>query len=146
MKACRNCRRVLPADAFARNSSRGHPDGREARCKECRRAAERARYWKDHAATRARNNAYWRSRPDLVRAKGRRAYRTPGGRARLIVLEALRSGRLVRPKICSRCHEAPKVGVVHGHHEDYARPIDVVWLCPDCHRLVHRLRAAGGAR
>jgi hypothetical protein len=26
-----------------------------------------------------------------------------------------------------------------AHHPDYARPRDVVWLCPDHHREVHDL-------
>jgi hypothetical protein len=24
-----------------------------------------------------------------------------------------------------------------AHHTDYSRPLDVVWLCKHCHRLLH---------
>ena len=29
---------------------------------------------------------------------------------------------------------------VHGHHEDYNRPLDIVWLCPYHHHLIHEGR------
>lgn len=46
--------------------------------------------------------------------------------------KALRAGGLVRQP-CVICGE-PKS---HGHHEDYARPLDVVWLCAIHHRWRH---------
>jgi hypothetical protein len=27
---------------------------------------------------------------------------------------------------------------VQAHHEDYSRPLDVVWLCPTHHKARHR--------
>lgn len=43
--------------------------------------------------------------------------------------------KLPRPASCSDCGA---VGKVHGHHEDYDKPLDVVWLCPKCHVAAHR--------
>jgi ribosomal protein S27AE len=57
--------------------------------------------------------------------------------AHLRVADALRSGRLVRPDFCSRCGA---VGSVQGHHADYDRPMDVEWVCLDCHIEEHRAR------
>ena len=31
---------------------------------------------------------------------------------------------------------------LHGHHEDYSQPLEVVWLCAPCHGLRHRTGAA----
>jgi ribosomal protein S27AE len=47
---------------------------------------------------------------------------------------AIRDGKLkVQP--CERCGYG--VGVC-GHHEDYSRPLEVVWLCGLCHGRRHR--------
>jgi len=43
-------------------------------------------------------------------------------------------GKTERPKGCSRCGV---IGRVDAHHEDYGKPIDVVWLCRICHKAVH---------
>jgi len=54
---------------------------------------------------------------------------------RLAVKRALASGALVRPGSCSWC--GSQRGPVHGHHEDYGRALDVIWLCNRCHKLRH---------
>ena len=54
-------------------------------------------------------------------------------RARSAVKQATINGTLVRPKSCSNCGID---GKVHAHHEDYDKPLDVVWLCPSCHKLL----------
>jgi hypothetical protein len=45
---------------------------------------------------------------------------------------ALSKGELVRGE-CEVCGN-PKVD---GHHEDYSRPLDVLWLCRRHHRQLH---------
>jgi len=44
---------------------------------------------------------------------------------------------------CQRCHGKPGKGrrnasLIEAHHNDYSKPLEVVWLCRDCHRLIHR--------
>jgi len=51
------------------------------------------------------------------------------------VWRAVRAGRLPRPEACQRCG---RECVPHGHHADYARPLDVKWLCTACHGAEHR--------
>lgn len=53
--------------------------------------------------------------------------------AHKIVGNALADGRLERQP-CERCG-AEKV---HAHHDDYSKPLDVMWLCPKHHRERHR--------
>lgn len=53
---------------------------------------------------------------------------------------ALRSGELQRQP-CVMCGTRDRGGTVDGHHEDYAEPLAVVWLC----RLHHRWHHVYGA-
>jgi len=55
-------------------------------------------------------------------------------RAQSRVRWAVRTGKLVRGP-CVQCGE-PKT---HGHHSDYSKPLDVVWLCAPCHRRLHAI-------
>lgn len=52
--------------------------------------------------------------------------------ARKQVSNAIRSGRLVRPSICEHCGETC---FPQASHDDYARPLDVEWLCRPCHEI-----------
>jgi len=41
----------------------------------------------------------------------------------------------MRPAACERC------GITcttHGHHPDYSKPLEVVWVCRKCHAKEHR--------
>ena len=58
-------------------------------------------------------------------------------KARTDLNNALRLGKIVKPKHCSGCHQATKSRRLHGHHEDYSRPLDVIWLCQACHTTRH---------
>ena len=51
------------------------------------------------------------------------------------VRRAVKTGRLTRPERCERCG---KTGKLHAHHEDYTKPLDVIWVCPTCHKAIHR--------
>ncbi len=53
------------------------------------------------------------------------------------VKTALDSGKIVKPKRCQKCK---KIDIIQGHHEDYTKPFDIIWLCKDCHYGVHHKR------
>lgn len=53
---------------------------------------------------------------------------------RRIFAVAVRSGFTVVQSVCNRCGGS---GVMHGHHADYTKPLDVEWLCPSCHKKEH---------
>lgn len=58
--------------------------------------------------------------------------------ARQVVRDAVFSGRLAKPTICSMCAGSPGRQHIHAHHDDYREPLAVVWLCKSCHRERHR--------
>ena len=48
---------------------------------------------------------------------------------------AVRLGKVNKPLKCSKCGEVARL---HGHHEDYSKALDVVWLCQSCHQARHK--------
>ncbi len=48
--------------------------------------------------------------------------------------KAVKSGKIQRPTICTDCNETKPL---FAHHEDYSKPLDVIWLCRPCHRKRH---------
>lgn len=52
------------------------------------------------------------------------------------VTDAVRSGKLIRPENCSLCG---MIGKIEGHHADYSKPLEVIWVCRKCHMAIHRM-------
>jgi hypothetical protein len=54
-------------------------------------------------------------------------------KARQLLGNAVKRGDVIKQpcKICG-------ITKVHGHHEDYDKPLEVVWLCSKHHADVHR--------
>ena len=46
----------------------------------------------------------------------------------------VRNGKIIRPNQCSKCSST---GNIHAHHEDYSKPLKVIWLCKKCHTRLH---------
>jgi hypothetical protein len=60
--------------------------------------------------------------------------------ARGVLLRAVRKGDVVRPCTCSLCGIEC---VPDGHHEDYSKPLDVIWVCKTCHRRLDSALVSG---
>lgn len=54
---------------------------------------------------------------------------------------AVQRGDIERPSVCSHCggNEPHRTSnrTIHGHHEDYAKPLAIMWLCGRCHESLH---------
>lgn len=48
---------------------------------------------------------------------------------------AVKTGKINKPLHCSSCSSQ---GKIEGHHPDYQKPLQVVWLCRSCHKSIHR--------
>jgi len=48
----------------------------------------------------------------------------------------IRIGNIIKPSICPVCLKKKKI---EGHHEDYTKPLDVKWMCKQCHFDYHRI-------
>jgi ribosomal protein S27AE len=52
------------------------------------------------------------------------------------VYVAVKQGKLKKPTVCSMCG---KSGLMMGHHNDYSKPLDVIWVCWECHNNIHKV-------
>ncbi len=132
MKRCFKCGNTKTLDEFY-----AHPqmkDGHLNKCKECTKqdvvsnyADKREQY---HTYERERNQMLFR-RLALREGHRRHNLRNPDKyRARSAVGRALRDGVLTR-QACAFCGSTENV---QAHHDDYSKPLDVVWSCFKCHR------------
>jgi protein-arginine kinase activator protein McsA len=58
-----------------------------------------------------------------------------------LIQKAVWERRLIRSYICEQCGSKKSV---HGHHDDYYKPLKVRWLCASCHGKWHRDNKAKG--
>jgi hypothetical protein len=47
---------------------------------------------------------------------------------------AIKTKKIDRPNVCSICKENKRIV---GHHQDYAKPLKVLWICHKCHKAIH---------
>jgi Bacillus phage endonuclease len=75
----------------------------------------------------------WREKygPDYYKKYAQREGEAEKHAARARVHDALKRGKLVRPDHCILCGKKCKP---HAHHDDYAKPLEVIWLCSPCHK------------
>ena len=56
--------------------------------------------------------------------------------ARQSLNQQLKKGNIQKPKVCSVCKKHKKL---EAHHEDYTKPLLVVWCCRQCHRILDKM-------
>jgi hypothetical protein len=133
MKTCFKCGGAKPLREFYRHPAMG--DGHLNKCKDCVKTYERNR--RLHPELRERIREYDRLKFQRYLENGlaleyqrkRRASNPESYAARNAVSNALRDGRLIRQP-CEVCGELE----VQAHHDDYAKPFEIHWLCFKHHR------------
>jgi ribosomal protein S27AE len=100
------------------------------------RAGDRARYERDKGKRQALAKKWARENPEKIREIGKRWNEANPEKKRVhsIVAKAVRSGKLIRQP-CEICGDQ----IVHAHHDDYSKPLEVRWLCPSHHSQHHGL-------
>lgn len=138
------------------NTTKGAGDfyaGNRSRCKECIKEGVRA----NRAANLERYRAFDKARASQPhRVAARKGYQQTNAfaqshaaaakrwaakhperrKANNLLDNAVRDGRVIPWPVCAvpECCDKP-----HGHHPDYSRPLDVVWLCDSHHKAAHAL-------
>lgn len=135
MKKCFKCKEHKPRQCFYRHSQMA--DGRLGKCKECtkidvvNRRKEKPEEIREYE--RLRNQTQGRKSNALRYQKSARLRNPEKYRARVSLNNAVRDGRVLKLP-CNVCGSL----VVEGHHRDYRKPLDVVWLCKTHHLEEHR--------
>jgi len=148
MKDCITCKKLLELDCFHKDKRR--KDGHRSECKEC--ASARCRKWcrenkekyreclrkwyrknreKKHAAARE----WYRANKERASATAReyRQANPEKRKAQQAVNDAIRAGKLYKGP-CIFCGTKENVD---GHHDNYSKLLDVIWMCRKHHREFH---------
>lgn len=165
-KKCKSCKAEKPINEFHRASN--VKDGHAGKCKICKNAyvsewrnknydrkTETDRKWSEKNSGRKKESIrLWRKRnSEKVSEYRKQSYlrnyqhireyhvlwreqHPDKKQCHMLLNEAVYSGNVTKPSSCQICEAT---GNLHGHHHDYTKPLDVWWLCPSCHHLLHRL-------
>lgn len=152
-RVCSRCEQSKPVSMFARRSERR--SGYQSHCKACvneiriangyyrrekRRKADKAK----NKRLRATSSHRARERRHAAKSRAKHPEKAPAYRA---VRAAIAAGTLVRPALCQSCGSSGspmsdgRAAIQAHHHHGYDRPLDVLWLCVDCHAAHHRALA-----
>lgn len=135
VKTCFKCNVEKPVEDFYRHSRM--KDGHLNKCKQCTKADviknrnENIEYYREYDI--ARSKLPHRKLEMLTRCIAERKRNPDKYSARSAVTNAVRDGRLEKTP-CVICGASKVV----GHHEDYSRPLDVVWMCQAHHVQYHK--------
>lgn len=140
-KTCRRCGELKSLSEYYKHSEMY--DGYLNICKECTK--KRVGKYREkniesiRAYDRQRAKKPHRVKKSLEICKRSREKNPLYNSARLKASRAAKKG-IIKKTGCIFCGRPDS----HGHHFDYTKPLDVVWLCPIHHRKVHDFMALYG--
>lgn len=121
MKRCTKCKEIKPKAEYRKDKSRS--DGLMSWCKTCRNKNQA-----DRKKLRYRND------PGYREATRKRLDGLPknnkGASSKLRF--AVFHGKIIKGP-CVICDDKNS----HGHHDDYSKPLEVIWLCHSHHMQLH---------
>ena len=134
-KTCFKCNTVKLLEDFYKHPNM--PDGHVNKCKECNKQdvtnnrlknIDRIR---EYDRIRGKNPQRVKATTEITKAwrneDKRRSY------CHSVVARAIKNGELIRQP-CIRCGAEKSL----AHHDDYDKPLDVMWLCQPCHKQRHK--------
>ncbi len=139
MKTCTSCGSSKAPSEFGKRLASA--DGLSASCSSCLRDRDRARYQKEKTKRAERHKRYANGvgKAACTAAKERWLDKNKIKRAaHVIVGNAIKYGQLTKAP-CVVCG-----GKAQAHHENYSKPLEVVWLCPEHHKERHKQMAIQG--
>lgn len=132
-RICPRCKQELEISEFYKDNFTSHKH--TIYCKNCWRLRYRENRIKHRESFHKRDKRYYQIHKKEILEKQRlRNQRDKNkNKARQAVKTALLKGILIRPIVCSMCHREKQID---AHHPDYSKPLEVQWLCRECHMRV----------
>jgi hypothetical protein len=147
-KECKICKTIKLLQDFGKSKTGKY--GYDAQCKKCRYARtgrahflknkekcyENAKKWhannREHINEKARER-YLQDKTPIIKRDRKHAEKR---KAQHLVQTHVRRGKIIKPSICSICNCESKR--IEGHHADYSKPLEVIWVCNQCHHNIHK--------
>jgi hypothetical protein len=134
-KVCFKCSETKQLSEFYKHSRMA--DGHLNKCKDCTKNDVMEHRIKNIKKIRQYDRDRGK-RPERIKAniEINRMWRAEDKRrqkAHNAVFAAVKNGKLIR-QLCCRCGALKTV----AHHEDYDKPLNVMWLCQPCHKQRHK--------
>jgi len=135
MKECFKCKVSKPLSEFYKHSQM--KDGYLNKCIECskndvnKHRLENLEKIRQYDRERAKNPERIANTVEITRAWRQEDKRR--NKAHQKVAYAMKKGVLIKMP-CVRCGNEKSL----AHHEDYDKPLDVMWLCQPCHKQRHK--------
>lgn len=139
MKYCTTCETEKPKNLFGKRKA--SKDGLAARCRACQRVYDKARS-KDPYRAEARKIYAQTEEGKAAGNKAKSAYRKrfpTKSKAHAKVGYAIRAGNLFKEP----CEVCGSNNQIHAHHDDYSKPLNIRWFCPQHHRQWHNVNGEG---
>lgn len=147
MKACFKCKEKKPLKDFYKHPQMA--DGHLNKCKTCARidtktnVAKNPEHYREYYRRRAmtpkavaQRRKYAKEHPDVIKAiKKRWVINNPVKISAIKKrLNASRHNNEHKKQPCQVCGTTKWI---HGHHPDYSKPLEVIWLCAKHHKEEH---------
>lgn len=138
MKHCNICNTTKDDSEFHKRKASN--DGLAARCKSCQKEYDNSRL-RDPKRMEMRRNYQKTEKGKLAHNKATKKWvekNTIKRAVHIITGNAIRDGVIIKQpcEVCG-CKD------VHAHHDDYAHPLNVRWLCDTHHNEWHRINGEG---
>jgi len=110
LRQCYKCKEIKTLEEFKKHGKKSKSKY-SSLCKECQR-----QYYKEWYKKHNRN-------------RNKKAVK-----ACSLFNQYMKENNIQRPQFCSICGKEDNI---RAHHPDYSKPLEIIWVCRQCHREIH---------